>query len=493
MDSISLKRGIISTTNYHATNAAHKVLKKSGNAIDAAIAAASVLSVTSQHQCGIGGDLFAMIFKNGKVFALNSSGFSGSKLQEYSKEFSKNKIKTFKDPRLITIPGAVDGWLELHKKFGTRKISEIFKDAIELANDGFECDQSLFNAIENSRKSFFDNPLNQVVKINQIVKRPKIANQLEQIKKSGRKGFYQGLFGDELISLTKGSISKSDLDNSQADWVKPISQDFFGQKFWTIPPNSQSFLILKVLKKIKDKYPKFEFDNLDNLQLKICKAMLDIGHSRDKYLSNFFNLKGSDTNYLCIVDQNGMGISMVQSNAHGFGSQIVLNKSGVFLHNRGLGFINNQSEFLPKNYTKPPSTLCPLLVTKKNKLEMLTGTMGADSQPQIILQNWANYQFTNNVAQALKMPRWIIAGNEKQNLFPFNTWKGTKNSLNFLYEKGTSKNLLLNLKKAHNIKTKLKIKSPNLFGHCQMIVANKDKKYSGCHDPRSLTGKTTGL
>ena len=109
---------------------------------------------------------------NGKVIALNSSGFSGSKLQEYSKNLSKKKIKTFKDPRLITIPGAVDGWLELHKKFGTKKISEIFKDAIELANDGFECDQSLFNAIENSRKSFFDNPLNEVNKVKQIVKRP---------------------------------------------------------------------------------------------------------------------------------------------------------------------------------------------------------------------------------------------------------------------------------------------------------------------------------
>ena len=493
MKSISLKRGIISTTNYHATNAAFKILKKSGNAVDAAIAASSVLSVTSQHQCGLGGDLFAMIFKNGKVIALNSSGFSGSKLQEYSNELSKKKIKTFKDPRLITIPGAVDGLLELHKNFGTKKISEIFKDAIELANDGFECDQSLFSAIENSRKSFFDNPLNQIVKINQRVRRPKIANQLEQIKKFGRKGFYQGLFGEELVSLTKGSISKSDLDNSQSEWVKPISEVFFGQKFWTIPPNSQSFLILQVLKKIKDKYPKLEFDNLDSLQLKICSAMLDIGHSRDKYLSNFFNLKGSDTNYLCIVDQYGMGISLVQSNAHGFGSQIVLEKSGVFLHNRGLGFINNQSEFLPKNNTKPPSTLCPLIITKKNKLEMLTGTMGADSQPQIILQNWLNYQFTHDVAQALRMPRWIIAGNEKQNLFPFNTWKGSKNYLNFFYEKGISKNLLINLKKIHNINANLKIKSPNLFGHCQMIVANKNNKYSGFHDPRSITGLTRGF
>jgi len=493
MKSISLKRGIISTTNYHATNAAYKILKKSGNAIDAAIAASSVLAVTSQHQCGLGGDLFAMIFKNGEVTALNSSGFSGSKLQEYSKELSKNKIKTFKDPRLITIPGAVDGWLELHKRYGTKKISDIFKDAIELANDGFECDQSLFSAIENSRKSFFDNPLNQIIKINQIVRRTKIANQLEQIKKFGRKGFYKGLFGEELVSLTKRSISMSDLDNSQSEWVKPISQDFFGQKFWTVPPNSQSFLILKVLKKLKKENPKLKFDNLDSLQLKICSAMLDLGHSRDKYLSNFFNLKGSNTNYLCIVDQFGMGISLVQSNAHGFGSQIVLDKSGVFLHNRGLGFINNQSEFHPKNHTKPPSTLCPLLVTKENKLEMLTGTMGADSQPQIILQNWLNYQFTYDVEQALKMPRWIIAGNEKQNLFPFNTWKGSKNYLNFFYEKGISKNLLINLKKIHNINVKLKIKSPNLFGHCQMIVANKNNKYSGFHDPRSITGLTKGF
>ena len=187
-----------------------------------------------------------------------------------------------------------------------------------------------------------------------------------------------------------------------------------------------------------------------------------------------------------------MGISLVQSNAHGFGSQLVLKNSGIFLHNRGLGFINNKSDFLPKNYTRPPSTLCPLIITKKNKLEMLTGTMGADSQPQIILQNWINYQFKHDVSDSLKMPRWIISGNEKQTLFPFNTWKVAKNSMNFLHEKGISYNLLQNFKKSHNIKIKQKIKSPNLFGHCQMIVGKEDT-FMGCHDPRSLTGLTLGL
>ena len=187
-----------------------------------------------------------------------------------------------------------------------------------------------------------------------------------------------------------------------------------------------------------------------------------------------------------------MGVSLVQSNAHGFGSQLVLKNSGVFLHNRGLGFINNKSDFLPKNHTRPPSTLCPLIVTKKNKLEMLTGTMGADSQPQIILQNWANYQFNHDVLDSLKMPRWIISGNEKQTLFPFNTWKVNKKSMNFLHEKGISNNLLLNFKKIHNIKIKQKIKSPNLFGHCQMIVRN-GHSFMGYHDPRSLTGLTKGL
>jgi len=217
--------------------------------------------------------------------------------------------------------------------------------------------------------------------------------------------------------------------------------------------------------------------------------MINIGHSRDKHLSDFFNLKGSDTNYLCIVDQKGMGVSLVQSNAHGFGSEIVLAKSGIFLHNRGLGFINNKSEFLPKNKTKPPSTLCPIVITKNNKLHMLTGTMGADSQPQIILQNWANYQFTHDVFNALKMPRWIISGNERQSLFPFNTWKGIKNSINLLHEKGISNNFLNTFKENHNIQIKEKIKNPNLFGHCQMIVRDGNE-YFGYHDPRSLTGLT---
>lgn len=490
MNTITSEKGIVSTTNHHASNAALDILNKSGNAIDAAIAASSVLSVTSQHQCGLGGDLFAMIYKNGKVYALNSSGFSGSRIQEYSSSFKNKKIKTFKDPRLITIPGAVDGWLELHRKFGKKKISEIFQRSIELASDGFPCDVSLYNAIESTRNSFYDNPLNYINNVNQIVKRPKIANQLQLIKKYGRDAFYLGTFGEELVKLVQ-SIKTNDLVKPQCEWVKPISYSIYGQKFWTTPPNSQSFLILNALKTIADK-KNSKFKDLDDLQVEICDAMINIGHNRDKYLSNYFNLQGTDTNYLCIVDQEGTGISLVQSNAHGFGSQLVLKDSGIFLHNRGLGFIKNNSVFSPKNNTKPPSTLCPLIITKNRDLFMLTGTMGADSQPQIILQNWAKHYFTNDVFKSLNMPRWIISGKEKQSLFPFNTWKISKNSLNFFYEKGISNNLLVKLKQNKNIKFKRKNHNPNLFGHSQMIVKSGNQ-YFGHHDPRSITGLTLGL
>ena len=490
MHTVSSNKGIISTTNHLASSAAIEIINNSGNAIDAAIAASGVLSVTSQHQCGLGGDLFALIYKNGSVFALNSSGHSGSYLEEYSKEQNHKKINIFKDKRLVTIPGAVDGWLELNKKFGSKKMDEVLKRSIELSRDGFSCDQSLLNAINNSRNIFKDSPLNSINKINQIVRRPEISEQLQIISKYGRSGFYEGIFGEEFSNFLEGSVSKKDLKNKQSQWVKPISYNFFGEKFWTIPPNSQAFLIIETLRNIKKNIRKFP-KNIKDLQLQIINEMLVMGNSRDDYLSNFLNLKGHDTNYMCIVDNKGLGVSLVQSNAHGFGSNLILKKSGVFLHNRGLGFIRNDNKFYPKNNTKPPSTLCPLIITKKNDLSCLVGTMGADSQPQIILQNWANNIFFNDVFTSLSSPRWIIGGNEKEKLFPFNSWKRKENISNLFYEKGISKDLLNDLSK-NKFKFVKKYNNQNLFGHSQMIV-KKNKIFYGHHDPRSITGSTIAL
>ena len=491
MSTITSSKGIISTTNYLASEAAYEIINKSGNAIDAALAASGVLSVTSQHQCGLGGDLFAIVFKKGKIFALNASGYSGSNIEHYSKETKTRKINTFKDKRLITIPGAVDGWMKLHKKFGNKELDVILDRSIKISKNGFKCDQSLLDAIEKTRDTFKENPLNNIKNINQIVKRPKISKQLKIIAKHGRTGFYEGIFGEEFIKFSEGIITAKDLKRNQAQWVKPISYNFFGEKFWTIPPNSQAILILETLKKINKKIKKIP-KSIEDFQIKIINEMISIGGNRDSYLSEFFNTRGHDTNYMCIVDRNGMGISLVQSNAHGFGSHCVLKKSGVFLHNRGLGFIKNDNKFYPKNKTKPPSTLCPLIISKNKKISTLLGTMGADSQPQIILQNWINNIYKKDIFSALSSPRWIIGGNYKKELFPFNTWKNDKKLLFFFYEKNFPKKILKKLFRHKNLKLKKCIDNQNLFGHCQMIVKN-NRKYSGYHDPRSITGSTIAL
>ena len=196
-------KGIVSTTEKDASSAAIDILNSGGNAIDAALAASGVLSVNSQHQCGIGGDLFALIYINNKVYALNSSGYSGSKLSQYAKQEKEKPLKVFKDSRLITIPRAVDVWQAMHKKFGSKPLKIIFNRAIELANEGFPINQSLLNAINDTRKSFPENPLNGINKLGQVFKRPEIAKQLQLITKiNGRDAFYQGIFGDELVSLT---------------------------------------------------------------------------------------------------------------------------------------------------------------------------------------------------------------------------------------------------------------------------------------------------
>ena len=171
MHSITSDKGIVSTTEHEASSAAIEVLNKGGNAIDAALAASGILSVNSQHQCGIGGDLFALIYINKKVYALNASGYSGSKIFQYAKHEQQKPLNVFKDTRLVTIPGAVDGWLAMHKKFGSQPLKIIFNRAIELANDGFTANQSLLNAINETRRVFPDNPLNIINKLGQVVKR----------------------------------------------------------------------------------------------------------------------------------------------------------------------------------------------------------------------------------------------------------------------------------------------------------------------------------
>ena len=196
---------------------------------------------------------------------------------------------------------------------------------------------------------------------------------------------------------------------------------FNNHKVWTHPPNSQAFLILEVLKQIHKE--KNQFHNIEKAQSSVISQMIQLGQSRDSYLKDYFQVLGSDTNYLCVVDQKGVGVSLVQSNTHGFGSHLILKESGVFLHNRGLGFIRNNYDFCPRNNTRPAHTLCPLIVTKGDQLSTLLGTMGADSQPQIILQTWINNLFLKNVYESLAMPRWILSGNNKEDLFPFNTWK----------------------------------------------------------------------
>ena len=261
-------------------------MNSGGNAIDAALAASGVLSVNSQHQCGIGGDLFALIYINNKVYALNSSGYSGSKLSQYAKHEKEKPLKVFKDHRLITIPGAVDGWLAMHKKFGSKPLKIIFNRAIELANDGFPINQSLLNAINDTRKSFPENPLNGINKLGQVFKRPEIAKQLQLITKiNGRDAFYQGIFGDELVSLTNSFISQKDLQKKQYDWVTPLCYEFKGFKFWTTPPNSQAFLILEVLKKIHNE--KILFHDIENAQSSVILQMIKLGQNRDENLKIF--------------------------------------------------------------------------------------------------------------------------------------------------------------------------------------------------------------
>lgn len=240
---------MVCSTDHLASGAGVATLRKGGSAADAAIAASAVLAVTNQHMCGVGGDLWALVHVPGepKPFALNASGHSGSGADIAGLERDGLVEMPFhKDPRSIPIPGCVDGWLALHERFGRLPLREVLADAIDLAIDGFpisaECVQAtkLLTEIDNTQDYF----ANGSPQVGQLIRRAKLGETLRELANDGRESFYLGKFGEELLSFGAGEYTIEDLQTTQADWVEPLSVQAFGQRIWSLPPNSQGYLCL---------------------------------------------------------------------------------------------------------------------------------------------------------------------------------------------------------------------------------------------------------
>ena len=513
------RNGMVCSIDHLASSAGVSTLRKGGTAADAAIATSAVLAVTSQHMCGVGGDLWALVHVPGepRPFALNASGHSGSGADLDSLRRDGLKEMPFhKDARSITIPGCVDGWFALHQRFGRLPLDQIFADAIDLANQGFplsaECAQAtkLLEGIDNT-EDYFDNGLPQP---GTLIRRGGLAKTLEGITEGGREAFYEGTFGEEFIAFGGGEYTREDLQNTQADWVEPLAIEAFGQRIWSLPPNSQGYLCLSsawIANQLE-----LPTDTSDPLFWHLlAEASLQAGFDRPEVLHQHADgdwllsperlqprasaispletsrlptgVNDGDTIYLNAVDADRMGVSLIQSNASGWGALVFLPKTRISLHNRGIGFSSSPDS--PAAYganKRPPHTLAPTLVENLDgTLRALVGTMGGDSQPQVVLQLLARlFVAREDPGQALGAPRWRFASSSSNG---FNTW--AKPGEVILEIEGEHSSLIADLKRLGHVVSSLPANN-SAFGHAHIICADANM-LSGAAEPRVTVSGTS--
>lgn len=510
---------MVSTVDWLATEAGLAVLDGGGNAVDAAIAASAALAVTSQHMCGMGGDLWALVHVPGmsEPLALNASGYSGSGASAAAlRDRGLTQMPFRGDFSSVPVPGCVDGWLALHERLGKAPLADVLAPAIELATKGFPVSPLLARAIaayivdiEGNQDYFADG---KPAIAGQVVTRPGIARSLEAIATSGRSGWYAGEFGSLLTEHGDGMYSPSDLERSNATWEKPLKARLWGHDVWTVPPASQGYLtlasgvILAGLNAPDDpadpawahalieasKAAGFDreevlFDGADGQHLISEDRLANRRANIDDTASNLTPpTAGGGTIYLCAVDSDGMGVSLIQSNASGFGSHLTIPELGLFLQNRGIGFSlteGHPAELGPGK--RPPSTLAPALATTPDgALRSVFGTMGGDAQPQVVLQLAARVLGAGqSPGEAVSAPRFTL-NNPSPN--GFNTWQGPGIRVDVETGSGWVDELERRGHVVHEI-----AHGSSAFGHAHYIDVTPTG-LAGAADPRSIIGSAAG-
>lgn len=436
---VMAQHGIACTSQPLATQAAIDILKQGGTAVDAAIAANAVLGVTEPHVNGIGGDIFAIIYeaKTGKLHGLNGSGRSPYNLT--LAEFKKRGLTQIPalGPLPVSVPGCVDGWFTMHKKFGKLKMDKILAPAINYASKGFpvadEAAQA-FGAIQRVYGKFPNvvdvyNPGGKAPRRGEIFKNPQLAATLGMIARQGRDAFYNGEIAKRIDAFMKkngGFLSFKDLADHHSDWVDPVSVNYRGYDVWELPPNGQGIAVLQMLNILEGfDFSKIKWGSPEHVHLFVEAKKLAF-EDRAKYyadpefakipVSQLISkeyaaerrklikmdraaanveagspaLEDGDTIYLTVADREGNMVSLIQSNFRGFGSGMVPDGLGFMLQDRGELFNLKEGEnntYAP--HKRPFHTIIPAFVTKNGKPFMSFGVMGGSFQPlghtQIIL------------------------------------------------------------------------------------------------------------
>jgi gamma-glutamyltranspeptidase / glutathione hydrolase len=462
------RNGIIATSQPLASAAGLRVLQQGGNAIDAAVTAAAVLSVVEPTMNGVGGDLFAIVYdaKTKSVHGLNASGRAPAAATP--DEFRRRKLDSipYRGELSVSVPGVVDGWNELLTKYGTVTLAQALAPAAGYARDGFGVSEIIAYQWKDAEATLRHDPAAAATFLpggrapapGEVFKNPKLAETLEQIAKGGRDAFYKGPIAQAIAADMKqrnGLVTAADLAAHHADWVQPISTTYRGYDVLELPPNTQGVTALEMLNIVEG----FDLKSMGHNSAAYLHTLVEAKRiafaDRDAWIGDSGSVPAAvlnrllskdyaaerrreikadhtareygpmavrgatgiedvhpeargDTVYLTAADRDGNVVSLIQSLFETFGAGIVAGDTGIALHNRGSLFslrTGHPNVIAPGK--RPFHTLVPAMVLKDSRPWLSFGVMGGDMQPQGHVQVLVNLiDFGMNVQEAGEAPRF---------------------------------------------------------------------------------------
>jgi gamma-glutamyltranspeptidase / glutathione hydrolase len=447
---------------FRSTQVALDILKQGGSAVDAAIAANATLGLMEPTGSGIGGDLFAIVWdaEAQKLHGLNASGRSPEGLtRQYFLDQGYAKIPAY-GPLPVSVPGAVDGWFELHERFGRLPMEMVLSPAIQYAREGFPVSELIAYYLERASRVFADYPNfadtympeGHPPRKGEVFKNPRLAYTYELIADKGRRAFYRGEIAKKIeahMEEVGGFITRKDLKNHESEWVEPVSTRYRGYDVWELPPNGQGIAALQMLN-ILEGYDlaSMGFGSAEYIHLFVEAKKLAFEDRAQFYADPAFNdlpveelisksyayqrrelidprragrsypagdLGHGETIYLTVADEDGNMVSLIQSNYRGMGSGVVPGELGFMLQDRGELFSLKAGHYNVYEPGKRPfHTIIPAFVTQDGEPYMSFGVMGGAMQPQGHVQVLVNLiDFGMNLQEAGDAPRIRHSGSSQ--------------------------------------------------------------------------------
>ena len=527
------QNGMVASSHPLATQIGIEILKNGGNAIDAAIAVNAALGLMEPTGCGIGGDLFAIVWdpKTKKLHGLNASGPSPQSLSlDYFLDNDYEGIP-FYGVLPVSVPGAVAGWFALHRKFGNLSMNQILSPAIQYAEKGFPLTELIAHYMERSVKRFIKSNYPNIKETylqpnggklaveGEIFKNPLLAKTYRTIANKGEQGFYSGTIARAIadeVQQQGGFLTTEDLSAYRIEWIEPVSINYRGYDIWELPPNGQGIAALQILKILEGfNFSEIDFGSSEHLHLfteakKLAfedrakfyadmaftkvpiKTLLSdayadqrralIQHKASMYSAG--QLSAGETIYMTVADKEGYMVSLIQSNYYGMGSGVVPEGVGFMLQNRGALFSldeNHANVYAPGK--RPFHTIIPAFVTKDGVPFLSFGVMGGDFQPQGHSQIVMNViDFGMNIQEAGDAPRWDHKGSSSPR------GNKVKNSGKIRVESGISYETIRQLMaRGHDVGF-----ATGIYGGYQAILWDaKNKVYRGASESRK-DGQVSG-